>query len=66
MPIFYFNPVAVKLALETAMNYNFMGVEKALMLLHEYNLKSLGVGASSSTTSDASLMKEMAYKIIYD
>lgn len=66
LPVFYGNIFAVKQGLETAMNYNFAGVEKALMILHEYNLKTIGVGGTSSLTNEASLLKEMAYKIIYD
>ena len=62
-PLFYRNPLAVKQALETVINYSYNGVEHALMLLHEYNLKSIGIRNSGMT--DASLMKEIAVKIIY-
>ncbi|MDQ6756740.1 MAG: DNA polymerase III subunit delta [Bacteroidota bacterium] len=61
-PIFYNNPYAARQALETVLNYSYSGVEQTLMLLHEYNLKSVGV--NSIGISDASLMKEMAVKII--
>lgn len=61
-PIFYNNPYAAKQALETVLNYSYSGVEQTLMLLHEYNLKSIGV--NSISISDASLMKELAVKII--
>jgi DNA polymerase III subunit delta len=61
--LFYNNPEAVRLAKDTVMNYSFEGVEKTIMLLHDYNLKSIGI--NSHAVSDASLMKEMAYKIIY-
>lgn len=37
-------------------------VEKALLLLHHYNLKSIGIGKSD--VPDASLMKELIAKII--
>jgi DNA polymerase-3 subunit delta len=37
-------------------------VEQALLLLHEYNLKSIGVHASN--VSDANLLKEMVVKMI--
>jgi DNA polymerase-3 subunit delta len=37
-------------------------VEKALLLLHHYNLKSVGVGDSG--TEDASLLKEMVVKMM--
>jgi len=61
-PLFYKNPFAAKQALETVVNYSYDGVEQALMLLHEYNLKSVGI--RNAGIPDASLMKEMAVKII--
>jgi DNA polymerase-3 subunit delta len=61
-PLFYKNPFAAKQALETVINYSYNGVEQALMLLHEYNLKSVGI--RNAGAPDASLMKEMAVKII--
>lgn len=61
-PMFYNNPYAARQALETVLNYSYAGVEQTLMLLHEYNLKSLGI--NSASIPDASLMKELAVKII--
>ncbi|HEV8080533.1 MAG TPA: DNA polymerase III subunit delta [Chitinophagaceae bacterium] len=61
-PMFYNNPYAARQALETVLNYSYSGVEQTLMLLHEYNLKSVGV--NSIGVSDASLMKELTVKII--
>ena len=61
-PMFYNNPYAARQALETSLNYSYSGVEQTLMLLHEYNLKSVGI--NSIGISDASLMKELAVKII--
>lgn len=61
-PHFYFNPNAVKNALETMRNYGYEGIERILLLLHQYNLKSVGVGDSG--TADASLLKEMVVKMI--
>lgn len=61
-PMFYNNPYAARQAVETMLNYSYSGVEQTLMLLHEYNLKSVGV--NSIGISDASLMKELAVKII--
>lgn len=61
-PHFYFNAVAVKNALETINNYGYEGIERILLLLHQYNLK--GVGIDNAGTSDASLMKEMVVKMI--
>jgi DNA polymerase III subunit delta len=56
------NPFFAKDYLLAAKTYDFQGVEKILLLLHQYNLKSIGV--NSINTEDASLMKEMVYKMI--
>ncbi len=61
-PLFYNNPYEVKKALATAKMYGYEGIERSLLLLHEYNLKSIGV--NSTGTSDASLMKEMVVKMM--
>jgi DNA polymerase-3 subunit delta len=61
-PLFYNNPYAVKEAMATAKMYGYEGVERSLLLLHEYNLKSVGV--NSTGTSDASLLKEMVVKMM--
>jgi DNA polymerase-3 subunit delta len=42
--------------------YTYTGIEKALLLLHNYNLKSVGI--NSAGTEDASLLKEMVLKMI--
>lgn len=42
--------------------YSFNDVERALLLLHHYNLKSIGI--QKADTADASLMKELVVKII--
>lgn len=55
------NPYFVKDYLLTAKNYGPKGVENALLLLHHYNLRSIGVGDSG--TSDAALMKEFVIKV---
>ncbi|MEO6721461.1 MAG: DNA polymerase III subunit delta [Ferruginibacter sp.] len=60
--LFYNNSFAAKDALAAAKKYSYEGVERALLLLHEYNLKSVGV--NSAATSDASLMKEMVVKMM--
>jgi DNA polymerase-3 subunit delta len=52
----------VKDYLLVARNYGYNGVEKALLLLHHYNLKSVGVNDTGS--SDASLLKEMVVKMV--
>ncbi|MCX8020405.1 MAG: DNA polymerase III subunit delta [Chitinophagaceae bacterium] len=43
--------------------YSMQSVENVLLLLHQYNLKSIGIDQAS--TEDASLMKELVVKIIY-
>jgi DNA polymerase III subunit delta len=56
------SPFFVKDYLATAKNYGFNGTENALLLLHHYNLRSVGV--NDMGTSDASLLKEMVVKIM--
>ena len=56
------NPFFVKDYLKAARIYTYPGVEKALILLHFYNLKSVGI--RDSGTEDASLLREMAVKIM--
>ncbi|HEY6064303.1 MAG TPA: DNA polymerase III subunit delta, partial [Chitinophagaceae bacterium] len=56
------NPYFMKEYLQAARLYAYPGVEKALLLLHQYNLKAVGVGDSG--TEDASLLKEMVVKML--
>jgi DNA polymerase III subunit delta len=56
------SPFFVKDYLLAAKNYGFSGTENALLLLHQYNLKSVGVG--STNVEDGSLMKELIVKLI--
>jgi DNA polymerase-3 subunit delta len=56
------NPYFIKSYTEAARLYTYPGVERALLLLHQYNLKSVGVG--SMNTGDASLLKEMVVKMM--
>lgn len=56
------NPYFVRDYLQAARLYTYPGVEKALLLLHSYNLKSIGVGNAGA--EDASLMKELVVKMI--
>jgi DNA polymerase-3 subunit delta len=56
------NPWFVKDYMMAARNYGYQGVESALLLLHHYNLKSVGV--NDTGTSDASLLKEMVVKMM--
>jgi DNA polymerase III subunit delta len=52
----------VKDYLLVARNYGYNGVEKALLLLHHYNLRSIGINDIGSP--DASLLKEMVGKLM--
>ena len=56
------NAFFVKDYMTTAKNYGFNGTENALILLHYYNLRSVGV--NDTGTSDASLLKEMVVKMM--
>ena len=62
MNVFYRNPFVVKQALQTSKEYGEEGLEKILLLLHQYNLRSIGI--NDSGTEDADLLKEMVVKII--
>lgn len=55
------NPFFVKDYLKAVTHYNNLEVEKVLLLLHQYNLRSVGV--HDPGTDDASLLKELVYKI---
>jgi DNA polymerase-3 subunit delta len=56
------NPFFVKEYIATARRYDYDGIEKVLLLLHQYNLRSIGV--HDAGTSDAGLLKELAVKMI--
>ena len=56
------SPYFVKDYMVAVKKYTFEGIERALLLLHEYNLKSVGI--NDNGTHDGSLLKEMAAKII--
>ena len=56
------SPFFVRDYLGAASKFNFESVEKILLLLDHYNLRSVGV--NDVGTSHASLMKEMAVKMI--
>ena len=61
-PLFYNNIFAARQALDTLKSYGYEGVERVILLLHNYNLKSVGV--NDIGTSDASLLKELAVKVM--
>ncbi|MEN9685112.1 MAG: hypothetical protein RLZZ28_898 [Bacteroidota bacterium] len=56
------NPYFVRDYLGAARKYEYSGVEKILLLLHQYNLRSIGV--NNADTSDAGLLREMAVKMM--
>jgi DNA polymerase-3 subunit delta len=56
------NPYFMKDYMQAARNYNHQGVERILLLLHHYNLRSIGV--NDGGTSDAGLMKELVVKMM--
>ncbi|MEO6403890.1 MAG: DNA polymerase III subunit delta [Ferruginibacter sp.] len=60
--LFYNNPAALKQGKDTMKNYGYDGVEKILLILHHYNLKSIGIGDSG--TPGHALMKEMLVKMM--
>jgi DNA polymerase-3 subunit delta len=63
-PFFYYNPVSLKQAQEMMKNYGYSGVEKLILLLHQYNLKGVGVGDNG--TSSPALLKEMVVKMMVE
>lgn len=56
------SPFFVKDYLAAAQRYDYPGIERILLLLHEYNLKAIGI--NDAGTSDAELMKEMVLKMM--
>ncbi len=56
------NPYFIKDYVQAAKIESYPGVERVLLLLHQYNLRSVGVG--SVNTEDASLLKELAVKMM--
>ncbi len=55
------NPWFIKDYMQAAKLYTYPGVEKVLLLLHQYNLRAVGVG--DANTEDASLLKELVIKM---
>jgi len=56
------NPYFIKDYMQAAKNYGHPGVEKILLLLHHYNLRSIGI--NDGGTDDAGLMKELVVKMM--
>ena len=61
-PVFNFNPALVEQVMETIKNYSFLEMEQVILLLHDANLKSIGIGNTGISTG--ALMKELSYKIM--
>lgn len=61
-PLFYFNVQSMQQGKLMMKNYGYEGVERMLLLLHHYNLRSIGVGDMG--TSGGQLMKEMVAKMM--
>jgi DNA polymerase-3 subunit delta len=61
-PVFSFNSFLVEQVMETMKNYSYAEIEQVILLLHDANLKSIGIGISG--ISIGSLMKELSYKIM--
>ena len=61
-PIYSYNSHLVEHVLQTIKNYSFLEIEQVILLLHDANLKSIGIGSTSLSTG--SLMKELSYKIM--
>lgn len=55
------NPWFIKDYMQAAKLYTYPGVEMVLLLLHQYNLRVVGVG--DVNTEDASLLKELVIKM---
>lgn len=56
------SPFFIKDYILAAKNYNYQGIERILLLLHQYNLR--GIGIQDAGTGDAGLLKEMIVKIM--
>jgi DNA polymerase-3 subunit delta len=56
------SPFFVKDYFAAANRFGLAGIENALLILHQYNLKSIGI--NNAATEDASLMKELIVKLI--
>ncbi len=61
-PVFNYNPAVVEQVMETLKNYSFLEMEQVILLLHDSNLKSIGIG--NSGISPGALMKELSFKIM--
>jgi DNA polymerase III subunit delta len=62
-PVFSFNSYLVEQVLVAVKNYSYSETEQIILLLHDSNLKSIGIG--NSGMSIGALMKELCYKIMH-
>ena len=62
-PLFSYNPNLVEQAYDILKNYTYSQIEKIILLIHDTNLKSVGIGIIGASTG--SLLKELSYKIIH-
>lgn len=56
------HPFFVKDYIQTAVKFNYQEIEKIVLLLHQYNLRNIGI--HDAGTEDADLLKEMVVKMI--
>lgn len=56
------NPFAAKAARQAMDSYGYQGIERIILLLHHYNLRSIGI--NDGGTEDWDLMKELVVKIM--
>ncbi|MBW7838854.1 MAG: DNA polymerase III subunit delta [Chitinophagaceae bacterium] len=56
------NPSAITQSIAALKNYSFKDMEQALILLHHYNLKTIGI--DTYTNAIGPLLKELVYKIM--
>ncbi|WP_153800120.1 DNA polymerase III subunit delta [Foetidibacter luteolus] len=62
IPLFNRNPFAARTGLQATQAYGYAGVERVLLLLHQYNLRSIGI--NDAGTDDADLLKELVVKMM--
>lgn len=61
-PVFNYNPAVVEQVMATIRNYSFLEIQQVILLLHDANLKSIGIGTSG--ISSGALMKELSFKVM--
>lgn len=56
------NPYFIRDYMTAVRNYGYEGVEAGILLMHSYNLKSIGIGSTGA--EDGSLLKELVVKMM--